>query len=112
VFRIDPHTGIRIALDALRADKSTVSEIDLDMEFAREGGEGATPYEVLLHAALVGDASHFTRQDNVEECWRVIQPLLDSPPKVIPYAQGSWGPEEADALVKAHGGWRGVWLPS
>jgi glucose-6-phosphate 1-dehydrogenase len=112
VFRIDPHAGIRIALDALRADKSTVSEIDLDMEFAREGGEGATPYEVLLHAALVGDASHFTRQDNVEECWRVIQPLLDSPPKVIPYAQGSWGPEEADALVKAHGGWRGVWLPS
>jgi glucose-6-phosphate 1-dehydrogenase len=112
VFRVDPHTGIRIALDALRADKSSVSEIDLDMEFAKEGGEGATPYEVLLHAALVGDASHFTRQDNVEECWRVLEPLLDSPPRVIRYAQGSWGPEEADDLVKGHGGWRGVWLPS
>ncbi len=67
------------------------AEIDLDMEFAKEGGEGATPYEVLLHAALIGDASHFTRQDSVEECWRVLQPLLDSPPKVIPYAPGLVG---------------------
>ncbi len=68
------------------------------MEFEKEGGAGATPYEVLLHAALVGDASHFTRQDNVEECWRVLQPLLDAPPTVIPYAQGSWGPAEAEKL--------------
>ena len=67
VFRIDPHSGIRISLDALRADRPGAGEIDLDMEFAQEGGEGATPYEVLLHAALVGDSSHFTRQDNVEE---------------------------------------------
>ena len=70
------------------------------MEFANEGGAGATPYEVLLHAALVGDASHFTRQDSVEECWRVLQPLLDAPPKVIPYAQGSWGPAEAEAIYR------------
>ena len=77
------------------------------MEFAKEGGEGATPYEVLLHAALVGDASHFTRQDNVEECWRVLQPLLDAPPKVLPYAPGSWGPEEAAKVTDGFGGWRG-----
>ena len=91
VFRIDPHSGIRISLDALRADRPGVSEIDLNMEFAKEGGEGATPYEVLLHAALVGDASHFTRQDNVEECWRVLQPLLDAPPKVLPVRPGLLG---------------------
>jgi glucose-6-phosphate 1-dehydrogenase len=112
VFRIDPHSGIRISLDALRADRPGVSEIDLNMEFAKEGGEGATPYEVLLHAALVGDASHFTRQDNVEECWRVLQPLLDAPPKVLPYAQGSWGPEEAAKVTDGFGGWRGPWLPT
>jgi glucose-6-phosphate 1-dehydrogenase len=111
VFRIDPVTGIRVVLDAQRADKSAASEIELDMEFAKEGGEGATPYEVLLHAALVGDSSHFTRQDSVEAAWRVIQPLLDSPPKSIKYAQGSWGPPEADQLVAGYGGWRGPWLP-
>ncbi len=112
VIRIDPDTGIRIALDAMRADTPGASGIQLDMEFAKEGGSGATPYEVLLHAALVGDASHFTRQDNVEECWRVLQPLLDKPPKVIPYAQGSWGPSEADEIVAGFGGWRGPWLPA
>jgi glucose-6-phosphate 1-dehydrogenase len=111
VIRIDPHTGIRIALDAVRQDKSGASEIDLDMEFEKEGGAGATPYEVLLNAALVGDASHFTRQDNVEECWRIVQPLLDSPPQVIPYAQGSWGPAEAEQVTAGFGDWRGLWLP-
>ena len=54
----------------------------------QEGGEGPTPYEVLLHAALIGDSKRFTRQDGVEECWRVMQPLLDHPPPVHPYAQG------------------------
>jgi glucose-6-phosphate 1-dehydrogenase len=110
VFRIDPHTGIRMVLDAQRADKPGASEIELDMEFAKEGGEGPTPYEVLLHAALIGDASHFTRQDSVEQCWRVVQPLLDSPPTCISYAQGSWGPAEADLLVSGFGEWRGPWL--
>ncbi|HWE13939.1 MAG TPA: glucose-6-phosphate dehydrogenase [Solirubrobacteraceae bacterium] len=112
VFRIDPATGIRIILDAVRADRAGPSEIDLDMEFAKEGGEGATPYEVLLHAALIGDSSHFTRQDSVEQTWRVVQPLLDSPPKSVPYPQGSWGPAEAERLVKGVGGWRGPWLPA
>jgi glucose-6-phosphate 1-dehydrogenase len=111
VFRIDPDTGIRMVLDARRADKRGASEIDLDMEFAKEGGAGATPYEVLLEAALVGDSSKFTRQDSVEAAWRVVQPLLDAAPKSIKYAQGSWGPAEADQLVAGHGGWRGPWLP-
>ena len=112
IFRVDPHTGIRMSLDALRADKAGANAIDLDMEFAREGGEGATPYEVLLHAALIGDASHFTRQDSVEECWRIVQPLLDAPPKAIRYAQGSWGPKEADKVTSGFGGWQSPWLPT
>jgi glucose-6-phosphate 1-dehydrogenase len=112
VFRIDPHTGIRIGLDAHRADKSAPSEIDFDMSFEAQGGEDATPYEILLHAALIGDSTHFTREDSVEATWRVVQPLLDSPPPVRPYTKGSWGPAEADQLVKQHGGWRAAWLPN
>jgi glucose-6-phosphate 1-dehydrogenase len=111
VVRIDPGTGIRILLDAHRADQPGPAEIELDMEFAQEGGEGATPYEVLLHAALVGDSTHFTRQDGVEETWRVVQPLLDAPPPVHPYAKGSWGPAEAERVPAGYGGWRGPWLP-
>ncbi len=110
VFKIDPSTGIRIVLDAHRADKPGPTEIQLDMEFAQEGGEDATPYEILLHSALVGDSTHFTRQDIVEETWRIVQPLLDSPPPVHDYEKGSWGPSEAERLVSRYGGWHGPWL--
>jgi glucose-6-phosphate 1-dehydrogenase len=110
VFRIDPRTGIRLVLDAQRADQAGASAIELDMEFSQEGGEGATPYEVLLHAALIGDSTHFTRQDGVEETWRIVQPLLQSPPRVQAYRKGSWGPKAADELVAGFGGWHGPWL--
>jgi glucose-6-phosphate 1-dehydrogenase len=110
VVKIDPDTGIRMVLDAMRADRRGAAPVHLDMEFAREGGEAPTPYEVLLHAAIVGDASAFTRQDSVEESWRIVAPLLDSPPPVIEYAQGSWGPEQADRLLNGYGGWRAPWI--
>jgi glucose-6-phosphate 1-dehydrogenase len=111
VFKIDPGTGIRMVLDAQRADQPGAGEIELDMEFAQEGGEGATPYEVLLHAALVGDSTHFTRQDGVEATWRIVQPLLQSPPRAQPYKKASWGPKAAEELVADFGGWHGPWLP-
>ena len=84
--------------------------VHLDLEFAEQGGEGATPYEVLLHAAMQGQTNRFTRQDGVEETWRIMQPLLDAPPPPQPYAPGSWGPEAGEELVKRHGGWHGPWV--
>jgi glucose-6-phosphate 1-dehydrogenase len=111
VVKIDRGAGVRIVLDARRADAQVPREIELDMEFADEGGEGPTPYEVLLSDALRGNSTHFTRQDGVEETWRIVQPLLDKPPAVKPYAPGSWGPEEAETLLGEYGPWRGPWLP-
>ena len=110
IVRLDPSTGIRFIVEAHRADVSGAAPIELDMEFALEGGEGPTPYEVLLHAAMVGDSTRFTRQDGVEETWRVFQPLLDSPPPVQPYAPGTWGPEAANGLVEGSGGWHEPWV--
>jgi glucose-6-phosphate 1-dehydrogenase len=110
VIRLDPMTGVRLVLDARRADATHAAPIMLDMTFAEEGGEGATPYEVLLHAAMTGVDARFTRQDQVEEAWRVMQPLLDSPPPVQSYAPGSWGPAAADELVAGHGRWHDPWL--
>ena len=112
VIKLDPSTGIRLLVNAQRGDARPPEAISLDMEFAEEGGEGPTPYEVLLHAAMLGDSKRFTRQDGVEEAWRVFQPLIDSPPPVHPYAKGSWGPAAADQLVEGHGGWRGPWVAS
>src|SRR5215212_7652176 len=110
VVKLYPSTGIRLAVDAQRGDRMDPEQVHLDLEFAEEGGEAATPYEVLLHAAMVGDSARFTRQDTVEEAWRVLQPLLDSPPPVHPYAKGSWGPDQADRLVAGHGRWHGPWV--
>jgi glucose-6-phosphate 1-dehydrogenase len=110
VIKLDPTTGARIVLDARRADAKSAAPIRFEVEFAEMGGEGPTPYEVLLHAALVGDAMRFTRQDGVEQTWRIMQPLLDAPPPVHGYAPGSWGPAAADALVAGHGRWHEPWI--
>jgi glucose-6-phosphate 1-dehydrogenase len=110
IVRLDPSTGIRLSVDAHRADMGGPARVDLDIEFADQGGEGPTPYEVLLLAALEGNPMRFTRQDEVEEAWRIFQPLLDTPPPVHTYEPGSWGPEEAAELVHGHGTWHDPWL--
>ncbi|HEY9292215.1 MAG TPA: glucose-6-phosphate dehydrogenase [Microlunatus sp.] len=112
VIKLDPSTGVRIVVDAHRADVAGAAPIELDMEFAAEGGEGPTPYEVLLHAAMHGDSTRFARQDGVEETWRIMQPLLDAPPPVLSYQPGSWGPAAADALTAEYGGWHLPWSPT
>lgn len=110
VMRLDPSTGMRILLNAKRVDAPKPGLVSLDMEFADEGGEGPTPYEVLLLAALEGRHGRFGRQDTIEAAWRVMQPLVDNPSPIHSYAPGTWGPPEADALVAEYGGWRGPWL--
>ncbi len=112
VVKLDPSTGVRLAVEAQRHETVEPEQIHLDMEFAEEGGEGPTPYEVLLHAALIGDSKRFTRQDGVEECWRVMEPLLEHPPPVHPYAKGSWGPEAAEQVLAGHGRWHDPWVAS
>ncbi|HEY1510684.1 MAG TPA: glucose-6-phosphate dehydrogenase [Solirubrobacteraceae bacterium] len=109
VIKLDPMTGIRLIVDAHRADFGGPQEITLDMEFAEEGGEGPTPYEVLLHAAMQGNSAPFTRQDSVEETWRIMRPLIERPPPVHAYAPGTWGPKESEQLVRGHH-WHGPWV--
>jgi glucose-6-phosphate 1-dehydrogenase len=59
---------------------------------------------------MLGNGMRFTRQDGVDEQWRIMQPLLDAPPPVHPYEPGSWGPEAADKLLSGHGRWHGPWV--
>jgi glucose-6-phosphate 1-dehydrogenase len=112
VVKLDPATGVRLLVEAQRGHTAEPEQISLDMEFAEEGGEGPTPYEVLLAAAMRGDSTRFTRQDGVEETWRIMQPLLDAPPPVHPYEKGSWGPGEADRLLAGQGRWHEPWVGS
>jgi glucose-6-phosphate 1-dehydrogenase len=111
ILRIGPRPGARIRLHAKQADGMWLRDIHLDMDFAAEGGEGPSPYEALLHAAMVGDRSQFARQDAVEETWRIVQPFIDEPSPVEPYDAGTWGPSSADRLLAGHPGWHEPWMP-
>jgi len=111
VLRIGPSPGARLRLQAKDAELFASRPVHLDMTFAALGDEGPTAYEVLLHAAMTGDASHFARQDSVEESWRVLEPLLDAPPPVHQYDEGTWGPEASRNIIHGYGGWHDPWLP-
>src|SRR5262245_4411396 len=111
VLKLDPTTGVQLLVDAQRSGATDPEQIHLDMEFAQEGGEGPAPYEVLLHAAMQGNSIRFSRQDSIEETWRIMQPLLDAPTPVHTYAPGSWGPAAGDQVPAEFGGWRTPWMP-
>ncbi len=110
-FRIEPEPGARMRLWAKAAADEGFEPADLEVLFEREPGSDPEPYERLLGDALNGVHTLFTRQDAVEETWRVVQPLLDDPGPVLPYAQGTWGPDEAQKLVQGTTAWADPWLP-
>ena len=63
------------------------------------------PYDRLIGAALDGVRLPFAREDAVEAAWRVVDPILGGAVPVRPYARGSWGPKEADALLPEGDPW-------
>jgi len=63
------------------------------------------PYERLLGDALRGDPALFTRDDSVEEAWRVVEPVLGGATPLAEYAPGTWGPEAALRIVTGGQGW-------
>jgi glucose-6-phosphate 1-dehydrogenase len=106
VLFLQPDEGIHWRFEAKVPD--TVAKMrSVDMEFHYEDSFGKTTlpdaYERLLLDVLNGDASLFTRADEVETAWALIDPIIQAwesqkkPPVV--YEPGSWGPEEADDLL-------------
>jgi glucose-6-phosphate 1-dehydrogenase len=86
-----------------------VTPVEMDFTYSNVFGSEVHPaYETLLLDAMIGDATLFTRTDEVEAAWSIIDPLLNlwdgAKETAIPtYAAGSWGPPEADTLLKADG---------
>jgi glucose-6-phosphate 1-dehydrogenase len=84
--------------------------VDMEFHYAEDFGEGALPdaYERLLLDALLGDASLFTRADDIERSWALIDSIRSSwngpqSPPLLTYPRSSWGPEEAEALLARNG---------
>jgi glucose-6-phosphate 1-dehydrogenase len=106
VLRIGRYAGVSIYLRAKTPGKEISQPVSLDLDFAEELGEPPGPYERLLADALRGDSTLFPRWSVIEETWRIVQPLLDRPPRVEPYEPRTWGPISSHALAAPHGGWR------
>jgi glucose-6-phosphate 1-dehydrogenase len=110
-LRIEPDPGARIRLFAKRAGEEAFEPADLEVLFEKVPGEEPEPYERLLSDALEGRSQLFTRQDTVEETWRIVEPLLEEPGPALPYEPGTWGPKEANDLTRGICPWLEPWLP-
>ena len=108
--RIEPAPGARIRLYSKRAGEEAFEPTDLQVLFEHHEGEDPEPYERLLGDALIGRYTLFTRQDAIEETWRIVQPLIDEPGKPLPYPPGTWGPQEANKLTRGLCQWSEPWL--
>jgi len=111
VIRIDPRPGARIRFLAKKAGEEAFDPADFQVLFERDPGAEPEPYERLLGDALAGNSQLFTREDGIEQTWRVVQPLLDKPPPVKQYERSSWGPTEASRVVRGICEWYQPWLP-
>lgn len=103
IFRIQPDEGIFLHVGTKRPGLRFVVE-DVKMDFSYSGTWNRSlpeAYERLLLDVMHGDPTLFTRSDEVEAEWRVVQPLFDALETLVPfpYAPYGWGPSEADALL-------------
>jgi len=101
-FRLGPDFLISLGASIRAAGETLAAEpVELDVTSSRAGERDA--YEELLGDALRGDSFRFAREDYVEEAWRIVDPVLAADTPLHEYEPGTWGPQEASALVP--GGW-------
>jgi glucose-6-phosphate 1-dehydrogenase len=112
VMRVQPNDGIALRFEvkvpgaaAQLTPAMEVAPVEMDFAYAAAFGEHTAPaYETLLLDIMLGDQTLFTRSDEVEAAWRLVDPLLahweHSADDALPlYAAGTWGPAEAEALL-------------
>ena len=104
-FRLSPDVVIALGASAKRVGEGMAGQ-PTELSVARQrSSDEMDAYERLLGDAMHGDATLFARQDAVEAAWAIVEPLLTLDREPISYPVGSWGPEAADRLTSALGGW-------
>lgn len=108
VIRIQPNEGTSIRmLSKMPGTTLKIEPVKMDFQYSESFGKASPEaYERLLLDAMIGDATLFARRDEVEHAWRFIDELEDAwhkcktPPPMHSYPAGTWGPEEADSMIK------------
>jgi glucose-6-phosphate 1-dehydrogenase len=103
-FRLGPDVAIALGAHTKKPGPVMTGE-NVELYVAQHQGDDMDAYEVLISAALIGDTSHFAREDEVEAAWKIVDPLLNLGTAPIEYLPGSWGPKQADDLIQGACSW-------
>jgi len=103
-FRVWPETAVGLHLAGKKPGAGLEPQAE-DLSFSGQAGSDMRPYDRLIGAALDGDRWLFAGEDQVEASWEVVDPVLGDVTPVHPYARGTWGPEEADRLLRDRDTW-------
>lgn len=116
VLYLQPDEGVHWRFEAKVPDTATqLRSVDMEFHYADSFGKTAIPeaYERLLLDTITGDASLFTRADEVETAWGIIDPIVQAweagGEPLASYEPGSWGPKEADELLARDGRSWSMW---
>jgi glucose-6-phosphate 1-dehydrogenase len=108
ILQIQPEEGISLEFNTKEPGTLTkIRGVDMEFSFGEDfGSYSAEAYERLLLDALTGDSTLFTRRDEVEAAWSIVDPIRASWQSMSapePYQAGSWGPPGADQLLASDG---------
>ncbi|PCJ87414.1 MAG: glucose-6-phosphate dehydrogenase [Thiotrichaceae bacterium] len=110
VFRVHPDEGIALRMNAKMPGLTTdIQRMVMRAPYSENGEDVSDAYEVLLHDVLIGDATLFSRADEVEESWSIIEPILNAWKdrlSIERYRSASWDVPGMDTLFEdCVGGW-------
>jgi glucose-6-phosphate 1-dehydrogenase len=114
ILAMQPNEGVSISLGAkIPGTRMRIRPVNMEFLYGTSFlSQSPEAYERLITDAMRGDATLFTRNDEVEAQWRIIDPILESWEKgeepLATYAAGSQGPEEADSILAPGQRWRAI----
>jgi glucose-6-phosphate 1-dehydrogenase len=114
IMTMQPNEGVSLSLGAkIPGTRMRIRPVNMEFLYGTAFlSQSPEAYERLILDAMRGDATLFTRDDEVEAQWRIIDPILESwASEDIPlytYPAGTAGPEEADSLLESGDRWRAI----
>jgi glucose-6-phosphate 1-dehydrogenase len=114
VLTMQPNEGVSLSLGAkIPGSRMRIRPVNMEFLYGTAFlSQSPEAYERLILDAMRGDATLFTRDDEVEAQWRIIDPILEAwskgEPPLVEYAAGSAGPEEAGKLLDGGDKWRAI----
>ena len=103
-FRVSPDISIALGAHAKKVGP-TMQGREVELFVSQQQADEMDAYARLISEALIGDTSHFARQDEVEAAWAIIDPVLNMQTQPYEYTPGTWGPREADDLIHGPCSW-------